>query len=179
MPQANCLKAFNFQAWIDEHRHLLKPPVNNKLIWENGDLMAFVVGGPNVRTDYHDDPVDEFFYQIEGDMLLRVVEEPGQPPVDIEIKEGEVFFLPAHTRHSPQRPDANSVGLVIEPPRPPGAPDAFECHFQQCYALVYRAAVMLHSIVDDLPPLFAAFYDNEEARTCGSCGHLHPTRDEA
>ncbi|MBT3245892.1 MAG: 3-hydroxyanthranilate 3,4-dioxygenase [Actinobacteria bacterium] len=177
MPAANSMKAFNFQAWIDEHRDLLKPPVNNKLIWTDGDLMAFVVGGPNVRTDYHDDPVDEFFYQIEGDMILRVMEEPGSPPVDIPIREGEVFFLPAHTRHSPQRPEAGSIGLVIEPARPPGEKDGFDWYCPNCHQLVYRAEVILESIVTDLPPLFAAFYGDEEKRTCGSCGHLHPSRD--
>ena len=64
------LSAFNFKAWIDEHRHLLKPPVGNKMVFEDADMMVTVVGGPNKRTDYHDDPVEEFFYQLEGDMLL-------------------------------------------------------------------------------------------------------------
>lgn len=177
MPLASSMKAFNFKAWIDEHRELLKPPVGNKLIWEDGDLMAFVVGGPNERTDYHVDPVDEFFYQLEGDMILRVVEEAGSPPVDIHIKEGEIFFLPAFVRHSPQRPQAGSVGLVVEPARPPGAKDAFEWYCPKCYELVYRAEVLLNSIVEDLPPLFAAFYEDEDARTCESCGHLHPSKD--
>ncbi len=96
------LAAFNFQAWIDEHRHLLKPPVGNKQIWEDADMMAFVVGGPNRRTDYHDDPVEEFFYQLEGDMVLKVFDQ-GEF-YDVVIREGEVFLLPAHVRHSPQRP---------------------------------------------------------------------------
>ena len=88
MPSIHNMKAINIQAWIDEHREILKPPVGNKLIWDDGELMAFIVAGPNERTDYHDDPVDEFFYQIEGNMILRVIEEAGQPPLDIEIKGG-------------------------------------------------------------------------------------------
>jgi len=110
-------------------------------------------------------------------MFLRTMEEPGKPPVDIPIREGEVFFLPAHTRHSPQRPEAGSLGLVIEPARPPGEMDGFDWYCPNCYQLVYRAEVLLESIVADLPPLFAAFYGDEEKRTCGSCGHLHPSRD--
>ena len=105
------LAAFNFQDWIEEHRHLLKPPVGNKQIWEDTDMMAFVVGGPNKRTDYHDDPVEEFFYQLEGDMVLKIFD--GGEFYDVPIREGEVFFLPKHVRHSPQRPMEGSVGLVI------------------------------------------------------------------
>ncbi len=117
------LSAFNFKQWIDEYRHLLKPPVGNKLIWEDAGLMAFVVGGPNQRTDYHDDPVEEFFYQLEGDMVLKIHDNGDF--YDVVIGEGEVFMLPAHVRHSPQRPMAGSVGLVIEPKRPSGEKDAF------------------------------------------------------
>ena len=175
MPSADSLRAIDFRGWIDEHRHLLKPPVGNQLIWEDGELMAFVIGGPNIRTDYHDDPVDEFFHQIEGDIVLRVIDEEGRPPVDIPIREGEVFFLPAHTRHSPQRP-AETIGLVIEPARPPGEPDGFEWYCPSCYRLVHRGELILESIVDDLPPVFEAFYSSVEARTCPNCGHLHPDR---
>ena len=96
------LSAFNFQDWIDTHRHLLKPPVGNKQIWEDADMMAFVVGGPNQRTDYHDDPVEEFFYQLEGDMVLKIHDDGDF--YDVVIREGDVFFLPKHVRHSPQRP---------------------------------------------------------------------------
>ena len=66
------LAAFNFQKWIDEHKHLLKPPVGNQLVFKDADLMVTDVGGPNKRTDYHDDPVEEFFYQLKGDMVLKL-----------------------------------------------------------------------------------------------------------
>ena len=77
------LSAFNFNKWIEDNKKFLKPPVGNKLIWDDGELMAFIVAGPNERTDYHDDPVDEFFYQIEGNMILRIVEQAGKPPIDV------------------------------------------------------------------------------------------------
>ncbi|MEO1576185.1 MAG: 3-hydroxyanthranilate 3,4-dioxygenase, partial [Pseudomonadota bacterium] len=57
----------NFKQWIEEHRHLLKPPVGNRQVWADTDFMVTVVGGPNERLDYHDDPTEEFFYQLEGD----------------------------------------------------------------------------------------------------------------
>ena len=78
----------NLARWIDEHRELLKPPVGNAQIWEDADFIVTVVGGPNQRTDYHDDPLEEFFYQLEGDMVLRVMEN-GRPR-DVPIREGDI-----------------------------------------------------------------------------------------
>ncbi|MFG3193244.1 3-hydroxyanthranilate 3,4-dioxygenase [Streptomyces omiyaensis] len=171
------LRPFNLQAWIEEHRHLLKPPVGNVQIWQDADLMVTVVGGPNRRTDFHDDPIEEFFYQLKGDMVLRVMEEEGRPPRDLHIREGDVFLAPAHLRHSPQRPEEDSIGLVVEFARPQGHRDAFEWYCVECHHLVHRSEVQLTSIVDDLPPVFGAFYVDETARTCGHCGALHPGRD--
>ncbi|MFF8958740.1 3-hydroxyanthranilate 3,4-dioxygenase [Streptomyces sp. NPDC014894] len=171
------MRPFNLQAWIEEHRHLLKPPVGNVQIWQDADLMVTVVGGPNRRTDFHDDPIEEFFYQLKGDMVLRVMEEEGRPPRDIHIREGDVFLAPAHLRHSPQRPEEDSIGLVVEFARPQGHRDAFEWYCMECHRLVHRSEVQLTSIVDDLPPVFGAFYADEAARTCPHCDAVHPGRD--
>jgi 3-hydroxyanthranilate 3,4-dioxygenase len=104
------LQAFNFQKWIAENQHLLKPPVSNKKVFEDGEMTVQVVGGPNERTDYHDDPVEEFFYQLKGDMVLKVVDDGKF--YDVPIREGEVFLLPPHVPHSPQRPrKARSASL--------------------------------------------------------------------
>lgn len=169
------LKAFNFNKWIFEHQHLLKPPVGNQQIWTDADLMVTVVGGPNRRTDFHDDPVEEFFYQIRGDMMLKVVDDGKH--YEVTIREGEIFLLPPHVRHSPQRPQEGSIGLVIEPKRPEGWLDAFEWYCFECQGLVHRVEVDLVSIVDDLPPLYKAFYGNEKARTCPHCGAIHPGKE--
>ncbi|MBC01030.1 MAG: 3-hydroxyanthranilate 3,4-dioxygenase [Rhodobacteraceae bacterium] len=169
------LAAFNFQKWIEDNKHLLKPPVGNQQIWKDADLMVTVVGGPNKRTDYHDDPVEEFFYQLKGDMLLKLYD--GKEFYDVPIREGEIFLLPPHVRHSPQRPQEGSIGLVIEPARPEGALDAIEWYCFECAHLVHRAELDLESIVDDLPPVYKAFYASEEARTCPNCGTLHPGKE--
>lgn len=144
------LSAFNFQKWIDDNAHLLKPPVGNKQIWADADLMVTVVGGPNQRTDFHDDPAEEFFYQLKGDMLLKIFD--NNEFYDVPIREGDIFFLPSHVRHSPQRPMEGSIGLVVEPKRPQGEKDAFEWYCFECGTLVHRVEVLLTSIVDDLPP---------------------------
>jgi 3-hydroxyanthranilate 3,4-dioxygenase len=165
----------DLNRWIEEHHDLLQPPVGNAQVWQDTHFMVTLVGGPNQRTDFHDDPCEEFFFQLRGDMVLRVWDDG---PRDIPIREGEIFLLPPHVRHSPQRPVSGSVGLVIEVTRPPGAVDAFEWYCPRCHALVHRSELQLVSIVDDLPPAFAAFYDSAEARTC-ACGWVHSGRGAA
>lgn len=167
---------FNLSRWIEDNRELLRPPVSNRQVWEGTDLIVMIVGGGNVRTDYHDDPIGEFFHQLQGDMTLRIMPEGGGPPEDLPIREGEVFYLPPHVRHSPQRPDPDSVGLVVEMSRPEGSMDGFEWFCPGCHSLIHRVEVQLASIVDDLPPLFEAFYGDEAARTCDRCGTVHPDR---
>jgi 3-hydroxyanthranilate 3,4-dioxygenase len=167
------LAAFNFTQWIERHAHLLKPPVGNRQVFaEAEDLIVMVVGGPNARTDYHDDPYEEFFYQLRGSMVLRIMEE-GHPR-ELPIREGEILLLPGHVRHSPQRPEAGSVGLVVEKIRPPGVLDGFEWYCSGCHALVHRVEVHVKNIVEDLPPLFDAFYSG--TRTCPACGQVHAGR---
>ncbi|MDQ0317630.1 3-hydroxyanthranilate 3,4-dioxygenase [Amorphus orientalis] len=166
------LSAFNFPKWIDEHRHLLKPPVGNQKVFEDTDMTVMVVGGPNMRTDYHDDPVEEFFYQLEGDMVLKVVDDGNF--YDVPIRQGEVFLLPPHVRHSPQRPQEGSVGLVVEPKRAPDQLDGFEWYCFECNGLVKRVEVSVKNLVKDLPPIYDAFYADEKARTCPKCGTVHP-----
>jgi 3-hydroxyanthranilate 3,4-dioxygenase len=163
---------FNFHRWIDEHQHLLQPPVGNAQVWQDTDFIVTVVGGPNRRTDYHDDPLEEFFYQLRGNMVLRIRED-GRPR-DIAIREGDIFLLPPHVRHSPQRPEPGSVGLVIERQRPQGVVDGFEWFCPSCNERLHRIEVQLRSIVADLPPLFEKFYGDAAKRTCGRCGTVHP-----
>ena len=169
---AGSLKAFNFQQWIDEHQHLLKPPVGNRQIWEDAGLIVTVVGGPNERTDYHDDPAEEFFYQLKGNMVLKVIEDGRH--YEVPVREGDIFLLPPHVRHSPQRPQDGSVGLVIELKRREDQIDGFEWYCFECQNFLHRVEINLKNIVKDLPPLYDAFYANESARKCRQCGAMHP-----
>jgi 3-hydroxyanthranilate 3,4-dioxygenase len=95
------LPPINLRQWIESHKEQLRPPVCNQQVYEAGDFIIIVVGGPNSRKDYHDDPGDEFFFQLKGTMILRIIED-GRPK-DIAIQEGEIFLLPPHVPHSPQR----------------------------------------------------------------------------
>jgi 3-hydroxyanthranilate 3,4-dioxygenase len=166
------LAAFDFARWIDEHAHLLKPPVGNQLVFKEAeDLIVQVIGGPNDRTDYHDDPYEELFYQLRGDIVLKVIENGAQR--DVPIRQGEILLLPGHVRHSPQRP-AGTVGLVVEKVRPLDVDDGFEWYCAGCHGLLHRVEVNVQNIVADLPPLFEAFYSSEKKRTCRACGRVHP-----
>ena len=161
------LKTLDFKQWINEHRHLLKPPVGNKVVWTDTEFIIMVVGGPNSRNDFHVDPAEEFFYQLEGDMVLRVVES-GRVR-DVPIRAGEILLLPPNVPHSPQRP-AGSVGLVVERRRREGELDGLQWYCDQCDTLLYEEFFPLTDIETQFPPVFARFYGNESLRTCRRCG---------
>ncbi len=168
------LRPLNFQKWIDEHRSLLKPPVGNRCVWEDRDFIVMVVGGPNSRTDYHINQGEEFFHQIEGGMVLKVIEE-GKP-VDIPIRQGEIFLLPGKVPHSPQR-GTGTVGLVIEHKRPAGVKDGFAWYCEKCGTSLYSEFLEVRDIVKDLPPVFDRFYGEASHLTCKKCGHRMKGRD--
>jgi len=158
--------AINFKNWIEENRHLLKPPVGNKAIY-NEDYIVMVVGGPNSRKDYHLNKTPEFFYQVEGDIVLKVME--GGEPRDIHIREGEVFYLPPNIPHSPQR-GPNTVGLVIEQKRPEGMEDGLAWFCESCNNKLHVEPFMLQNIEKDMPVIFDKYYSDSDLRTCDSCG---------
>jgi len=138
---------FNLRAWVDQHRALLKPPVGNKLLFEDGEFIVMAVGGPNARKDFHHDPGPELFYQLEG----------------------EIFLLPAELPHSPQRgPD--TVGIVVERRRAAGELDGFSWYCEHCGHRLYLERLHIHDIETQLPPVFQRFFSSIEHRTCAVCG---------
>ena len=151
-------RPFNFKKWIDEHRHLLKPPVGNKQVYYDSDFIIMVVGGPNARKDYHFNETEEFFYQLEGDILVKIQE--GGKAVEVPIKEGEIFLLPARVPHSPIRA-TNSVGLVIEMKRKPGDKDGLLWFCDNCNHKLYEEYFPLSSIENDFLPVFKSFMDQK------------------
>ena len=161
------LTPINLRQWIAEHRELLKPPVGNKRIYTDTGFVVQVVGGPNSRKDFHDDPGEEFFHQIEGDMLLRTMQH-GKP-VDIPIRKGEILLIPPHLPHSPQR-FANTAGLVIERPRLPQEQDGLLWYCEHCHNQLYAEYFHLSNIETQFPPVFDRFFRSLGHRTCKKCG---------
>jgi len=163
------LSGINFKHWIEENRHLLKPPVGNKVVFENAEFIIMVVGGPNARKDYHFNEGEEFFYQVEGDITLGLIVKGER--ITVPINEGEIFLLPARIPHSPQRP-ANTVGLVVERKRRESEKDGFLWFCEKCHHKLYDEYFILENIVKQLPPIMNRFFASEELRTCTKCGSV-------
>jgi 3-hydroxyanthranilate 3,4-dioxygenase len=156
----------NITRWIESNRHLLRPPVGNKVVYQDGEFVVMVVGGPNARKDFHVDPAEEFFYQLEGEMVLRVLE--NGHIVDLPLRAGDILLLPARVPHSPQR-FAESIGLVIERRRRPGELDGLQWYCERCEHLLYQEFFQLTDIETQLPPVFERFFGSLSLRTCKHC----------
>ena len=165
------LMPFNLQKWIEENRDLLKPPVGNKNLYvEAGDFIVMVVGGPNARKDYHYNESEELFYQIEGDITVRI-QQDGKPK-DIIIREGEMFLLPANIPHSPMRGE-NTVGLVIELVRKGrDLEDGLMWFCDSCNHSLKTYKFKLDNIEKDFISRFKEYYKSEKMRTCDKCGDV-------
>ena len=167
---AQLLPPINFKKWIDEHRHVLRPPVGNKVVYQEfDDFIVMVVGGPNRRTDFHVNEGEEFFHQIEGDMVLRIIDQGKMR--EIPIRQGEIFLLPGGLPHSPQGPD-ESVGLVVEKKRLPNEKDGFQWYCDKCGAKIYEEFLYVENIVTQLPQVFDRFFNSSNS-TCKICGTVH------
>ncbi len=162
-------RPFNFKKWIDEHRHLLKPPVGNQCVYSDAEFIVMVVGGPNSRKDYHFDEGEEFFYQLEGDILVKI-QEDGHC-VEVPIREGEIFLLPPRVPHNPIR-GANTIGLVIERQRRDGELDGLLWFCENCNEKLYEEYFVLTDIVNQFQGVFKKFYGDENLRTCKNCGSV-------
>jgi 3-hydroxyanthranilate 3,4-dioxygenase len=163
--------AFNFNKWLEEHRHELVPPVGNKNLYhESDDYIVMVVAGPNARKDYHYNETEEWFFQLEGHITVRI-QEDGKPR-EVHLGPGDMFLCPAKTPHSPVR-EAGSVGLVLERKRAGrGFTDGLMWFCESCNHSLHAAYFELNNIEQDFLPHFREFYGSETLRTCGECGHV-------
>ncbi|WP_078411714.1 3-hydroxyanthranilate 3,4-dioxygenase [Priestia abyssalis] len=165
-------RAFNLKKVIEDNKHLLKPPVNNKVLWEDSEFIAMLLGGPNRRRDFHVDPSDEFFYQVKGDCYVECINENGEREV-VTVREGEVFMLPANVPHSPHRVE-DTYGIVIERKRAEGELEDFVWFCDHCDKEMHRVTVQLTNIETQVKGAIEQFNGSEELRTCKNCGHVMP-----
>jgi len=159
----------NLKKWVEDNRHLLKPPVGNQVVYKDTEFIIMVVGGPNCRKDFHYNEGEEFFYQLEGDMTLPIIVD-GKVK-NVEIKEGEIFLLPPRVPHSPQR-NENTIGLVVERIRTSDEYDACMWFCENCNEQLHKEKFQLDDIVKQLPVLMDKFYDSKELRTCNKCNTI-------
>lgn len=166
----------NLMQWVDDHRERLAPPVCNAAVFPDGNYIINMVGGGNQRTDFHDNPTEEIFYQVRGTAQLIIWD--GGRFKRIDLKEGDIFLQPPHLIHSPQRADPNGLCLLIELPRPQGKQDSLIWYCAHCGSEVWKATQQLESLVDDLPKAYARFYAlKDEERVCPQCHTQHPGKD--
>lgn len=162
-------RPFNFKKWIDENRELLKPPVNNKVVYKDAEFIVMVVGGPNSRKDYHFNESEEFFYQLEGDIQVKL-QLDGKAET-FEIKEGDIFLLPPRIPHNPIR-FKNTIGLVMERRRRESEMDGLMWFCDKCNHPLYEEKFELKDIATQFQSVFAKFYHSEDLRTCKACGDV-------
>ena len=160
------LPPFNIKQWVEDHRDQLKPPVGNKYIYDGDGFFVMVVGGPNARNDFHVTNSEEYFFQVEGDIVVRVIED-GQIR-DIRIREGETFFIPRNVPHSPTRPPG-TIGVVVELRRPPGETEHMQFYCENCEQLVYDKEFDCADIVNHFAQSMEDFWADAKLSTCKNC----------
>ena len=162
-------KAMNFQKWIDDHRHLLKPPVCNKKVFAEDDFIVMVVGGPNARKDFHFEEGPEFFYQLEGEMVLHTIQDGRR--VDIPMKAGDIFNLPPRIPHSPERMP-NSVGLVVERKRRLDEKDGLQWYARGLRRAALRGVLSARATSRPISRQCSIGSMARRHRTCKKCGKV-------
>lgn len=162
----------NLTKWVEQNRHLMKPPVSNKYLYDGDDFFIMLINGPNARNDFHQTNSEEFFMQLQGDIVVRIIENaPGRGPriKDVPVREGETFFIPANVPHSPVRPP-NTLGLVVERRRPPGETEHLQWYCEKCHGLVEDIEFDCKDIVDHFRQAMEDFWADPERSTCKTPG---------
>lgn len=167
-------RPFNLMRWVEDNRDHFKPPVMNKQFFTGADdVIVFVSVGPNNRNDYHVNPTEELFYQLEGDIAVKIRPLDGTPPHHVVIREGEMWLCPRMVPHRPQRPEG-TIGLIVEFPRVVAGKacnDALRWYCEECDTLVHQAEFRLAHIDEDLHKVMNAFWGGPaKGRTCSKCG---------
>ena len=167
------LSTYHLKRWVEENKNLFSPPYKtNRLLVHHKDFLVMILGGPNVRLDFHVDPGDEFFYQIEGDMELHL-KPVGEKREIVKIRQGEIFLCPGSVPHSPRRPE-NSWGLVIERKRKPEENEEFVWFCEKCDDKVLSRTVIQQDVGSQVSKVYEEFNANPKLRTCTKCGYVFP-----
>ena len=168
VPATRTMPAINLMKWYEEHKHEMKPPVSNKYLYDGEDFFVMIINGPNSRNDFHVTNSEEFFYQVKGAIVVRIIED-GRIK-DMIVREGETFFVPGNVPHSPTRPP-NTIGMVVERRRPPGETEHLQFYCDNCEHLVYDLEFDCKDIVNHFSQAMKEFWANPDLNTCKNCGN--------
>jgi 3-hydroxyanthranilate 3,4-dioxygenase len=161
------LSAINIPKWVEENKEYLTPPVGNHLMFKDGEFQVMIVRGPNTRRDFHQEPGEELFYQLEGDMTIAILED-GEI-YEVILREGEIFMLPSNVIHSPRRP-AGTLGLVVERQRTQEEIENVRWMCESCGNQLHLHSQIITDLDTQLGPIMETFWSNDELRTCDKCG---------
>lgn len=165
------LVATDLAQWIADNRASLQPPVGNKMLFGDGEFQVMIVAGPNTRTDYHCEPGEELFYQLKGEITLKIIQDGAVH--DVSIKEGEIYLLPGNTIHSPRRP-AGTMGMVVERQRREDEEESITWYCDNCGDQLYQFVGVITDLGTQLKPVMQHFFSSLDLRTCKRCGTVMP-----
>ena len=167
------LSTYHLKQWVAENLHLFNPPFKtNRVLAYHKDFIVMILRGPNTRLDFHVEPGEEFFYQIEGDIELHIKSADDRRQV-VKIREGDVFLCPGGLAHSPRR-EAETWGLVIERKRHPDEMEEFVWFCEKCDERVHSQTVAQGDIAAQVGRIYEAFNSDANLRTCTACGYVFP-----
>jgi 3-hydroxyanthranilate 3,4-dioxygenase len=169
----NPFSTYHLKQWVKENEHLFSPPdKTNRLIIHHEEFLVMILRGPNVRLDFHVEPGEEFFYQIEGDIELHVKPDNQRRQI-LRICEGEIFVCPGNVPHSPRRGD-NTWGLVIERRRKAHEEEKFVWYCEKCDGEVLSKGLVQGGIAEQVTRIYEKFNADAGSRTCNKCGYVFP-----
>lgn len=160
------LKGFSLQKWIDENRGNWG---QRRVIWQDSDFIAFVTRGPNRRKDFHINPGDEIFYQLEGELKLHYFND-GRPDLAV-LKAGDLFLMPGRVPHSPRRA-AGSWTFVVERRRSQAEIDRFIWPCENCGSKLYETDVRFDDPGDAVKRATDSLKSDPKLATCKQCGEI-------
>lgn len=165
--RTDVLEPVNLMKWVDQHKADFRPPVSNKYLYDGAGFFVMLIAGPNARNDFHQTDSEEFFLQLKGDIVVRIIE--NGKIRDVPVREGETFWIPGGVPHSPTRPP-NTLGMVIEMRRPPGELEHLQFYCEKCHALVYDKCFDCADIVEHFRQAMEDFWADPQLSTCRQCG---------
>lgn len=164
---------YHLKRWVEQNKGLFEPPFKtNRVLAYHKDFIVMILRGPNVRLDFHVEPGEEFFYQVEGNIELHI-KPPGEQRHVVKIREGEVYLCPGGLAHSPRRGEG-TWGMVIERKRLPEEIEKFVWFCENCDEKVHSQEVVQGDIAAQVARTYGAFNSDPRLRTCTKCSYVFP-----